>query len=221
MNEAKEPFRFFTRQNLTYLTAKRASNVTELLQGIRELPLSSIYYHTHHFLQQFEFLTPEPPNDFAYWITNVLQDEKLGERLASIDLRQFFRIRDIRDRLIEIIEQSLQEGSDGERRVPRGEEFSFMKAQTFVFQTKHVAHNLLEFRDSLKRISSYSIYYHMFESRLRLERDLSDFSVWLKDSLGEGELAANFAKLDPYTQTLESLRRNLIRQVDKRLEVIQ
>ena len=38
---------------------------------------------------QHQYLSPEPPNDFAYWVSNVLQEDRLGEQLAAIDLIQF------------------------------------------------------------------------------------------------------------------------------------
>ena len=218
MKKVNTSFRFVTRENLTYLTAKKAKNANELLAGIKEASQASIYHHTHHFLQQYEFLHPEPPNDFAYWLTNVLKDSILGERVASIDLRQFHRLSDIRDRIVQVLEEGLKQ-SDGERSVPPGAEFNFMTAQTFVIPTKYEARNLREFRDCLGRISVRSIYYHMFESRLRLEREDSDFAIWLRESLGEEALASSLNRLDPYTQTLEGLRRRLSRMISERLEV--
>jgi len=219
MNQkAKTPFHFFTRQNLTYLTAKKAKNARELMEGIRTVPAASIFHHTHHFLQQYEFLSPEPPNDFAYWLSNVLKDSVLGEKLAAIDLRQFHRMEDIRARLLQVMEEALGPSGGTDRHVPSGAEFNFMKAQTFVLPTKYVAKDLSEFRDCLFRISANSIYYHMFESRLRVEREVSDFSIWLQESLGETKLAEAINKLDPYTQTVEGLRRRLTRLISERLE---
>lgn len=214
---AKEPFHFYTRQNLTYLTGRKARNLQELLAGIKEASSATIYHHTHHYLQQHEFLSPEQPYDFAYWITNVLQDDVLGEKVASIDLRQFFRLHDIKARIIEIIEESIRENSDPNRTVPPGEEFHFMKAQTFVFPTKYIAHNLVEFKECLRSVTIFSIYYHMFESRLRLQQEYCDFSFWLSTSLSEDRLAREFMRLDPYTQTLENLRQTLIKLVERRL----
>lgn len=218
---AREPFRFYTRQNLIYLTGRKAKNLKELLEGIKEAPSATIYHHTHHYLQQYEFLVPEPPNDFAYWITHVLQDEILGEKIASIDLRQYYRLSDIKSKFIELIEDSIQKGSDPYRNVPPGEEFHFMKAQTYIFPTKYIAYNLKEFRDCLKSVTIYSLYYHMFESRLRLQQEYCDFSYWLDSALGETRLAKEIMKLDPYTRTLENLRRALIEMVEKRLKEMQ
>src|SRR3990170_5159138 len=96
----QEPFHFHTRQNLTYLTGRIAGDLSELLTGIKEAPSAAIYYHTHHFLERHDFLSPEPPNDFAYWLTQSLQDQMLGEQVASIDLREYFTLRDIRHKII-------------------------------------------------------------------------------------------------------------------------
>ena len=71
------PFYFYTRLNLVELLGTKARNVMELLKGIKGAPDASIYYHTHHFLQQHIFLSPEPPNDFAFWTKNVLGLDKL------------------------------------------------------------------------------------------------------------------------------------------------
>ncbi|MDD5428718.1 MAG: DUF5752 family protein, partial [Candidatus Omnitrophica bacterium] len=96
IKKSQEPFRFYTRLNLTELTGLKASNLGELLEGLKEAPESSIYHHTHRFLQQHHFLSPEPPNDFAYWVTGMLGEERLGEKLASIDIVRFTTINDLR-----------------------------------------------------------------------------------------------------------------------------
>src|SRR5574341_1684932 len=74
-------FRFNTKFDQTILLGKKARNVAELIDGIWSVPDASIYFHTHKFLQQHHYLSPEPPNDFAYWVTNVLNEETLGEHL--------------------------------------------------------------------------------------------------------------------------------------------
>ena len=215
--QAKEPFLFYTRQNLTYLTGKKARNLAELLAGIKDATDASIYHHTHHFLVRHEFLSPEPPNDFAYWITNILQDKVLGEEVASIDLREYSTLEDIRARIVDVIGRP--KGRDAgtfKHNAPAGEEFHFMETQSFVLPTRHVANDLREFKECLERVSIHSIYFHVFEARLR-QRD-SDFSLWLSSSLQEEKLANDFLQLDPYTQTLDNLRRSLIRLVENRLE---
>jgi hypothetical protein len=210
-------FRFYSRQSLIYLTGKKARNLSELLAGIAEAKESSIFHHTHHFLVYHDLLSPEPPNDFAYWIAHALQNRVLGEEVASIDLRACTNLESIRSNIIRVIKRVTGENTTRiDRNVQAGEEFHFMESQSFVFPTQYVAHSLAEFRRCLEEVSIQSIYFHVFEARLR-HRD-SEFSTWLTSSLKEDTLAIAFLHFDPYTQTLDNLRRTLIRLVDERLE---
>ncbi|MBI4518892.1 MAG: hypothetical protein HY699_24115 [Deltaproteobacteria bacterium] len=213
---AKQPFHFYSSLDLTLLTNRRARDLAELLAHLREVPGSVIYYHTHHFLVQHQYLSPEPPNDVAYWVTNVLQEDRLGEQLAAIDLVQFRTIRALRERLIAVIEAYLNERREL-RTAPEGEEFHFREAASFVLPTRHVANDLREFADCMEQIGFGSLAYHFFDARLRLERGENDFSEWLVKALGEHELARAIVRLDPYTYTLDGLRKEVVRLVRARL----
>ncbi|MFA5094139.1 MAG: DUF5752 family protein [Candidatus Omnitrophota bacterium] len=217
--KAKEPFVFYTRMHLTELTGLRASTLSQLLQLVKEVNGSCIYHHTHRFLQQHQHLSPEPPNDFAYWVTEVLGEDELGEKLASIDVIQFNTIRSLREKIAEAIESYLAENPMAKVRFSKeNEEFHFMKSISFVMPTKYVAHDLNDFVEILGKITIDSIYYHIFESRLRLEKNANDFSNWFLTSLGDDRLAAEISKLDPYTFTLEGLRNRVIRIVKIRID---
>lgn len=211
------PFRFSSSLNLSLLTNRRACDLAELLGHLRAVPGSVIYYHTHHFLAQHQYLSPEPPNDFAYWVTNVLQEDILGEQLAAIDLVQFRTIRELRERIITVIERYL-EASRQLRTAPAGEEFHFRESVTFIVPTAHVAHTLREFGDCMEQIGFGALVFHFFDARLRLERGANDFSEWLASVLGEQALAERIAHLDPYTYTLDGLRKEVIRLVHQRLQ---
>jgi len=209
-------FQFYTEMSLVELLGRKARNLTELLQGIKDVPGACIYHHTHKFLRQHHFLSPEPPNDFAYWTGSVYGDELLGERLASVDIIQFNSIRDLRDKFIAVIEEHLAENPE-QHNVFSGYEFHFMKARSFVISTGHEAFTLQEFLDIVKVIDAHSLYFHIFEARIRLERADNDFSFWLGMQLGEKELAQRIAQIDPYTITLEGLRKKIIRLIEERL----
>jgi hypothetical protein len=216
MNKAKEPFRFHTRLHLTELTGLRAMNLSQLLELIKDVPGSSIYHHTHRFLQQHQYLSPEPPNDFAYWVTEILGEDELGERLSSIDTISYSTIRGLRDKIVETISDYLKDNAMAKLRFAReGEEFYFIKSVSFILPTDYVASDLKEFADILKKVTIESIYFHVFESRLRLEKNDNDFSNWIGTSLGNKELAIRISKLDPYTHTLEGLRNNLVEMVER------
>jgi hypothetical protein len=202
------PFVFSTKFDQTILLGRKAASAEELLEGIREVPGSSIYFHTHKFLQQHHYLSPEPPNDFAYWISNVLNEQALGEILSSVDIVQFKQISDLREAFIRILEDRMkQPGRTAE--APPGEEFYFMGSRTFVVATPHRAASLKEFVEGLKAVSIHSLYYHVFDARLRLEREENDFSLWFR-KLGKETLADEMLRLDPYTHTLEGLRNRII-----------
>lgn len=201
-----------TKLDLHYLLGRKAKNAAELRAHLAEVPEMSVYYHTHRFLQQHHYLSPEPPNDFAYWVTGVLNDDLLGEQLASIDVVQFVTIEQIRRRILEILDAYCV-SAERAAEAPRGEEFHFMSCQTFAFPTPHRASTLHEFRDALGKVSINSLYFHMFDARLRPELGMNDFSVWLRDN-GYRALAEEINLLDPYSHTLEGLRKTLIKLVE-------
>jgi small-conductance mechanosensitive channel len=217
LKKAKEPFHFGSRTHLTELTGLKAKNLRELVDVLKRAPDAIIYYHTHHFLEQHHYLTPEPSNDFAIWVSDALGDEVLGERLASVDTFGFPNLGALRERLVAIIEEYLSSGSNFREAMP-GREFHFMKSVSVTLPTAYVVHDLREFVEALRKISLGSLYFHVFESRLRLGRGLNDFSIWLQDSLGESELGEEISRLDPYTYTLEGLRSALIQLIEKRIK---
>ncbi len=217
LKKAKEPFRFNGRTHLTELTGLKARNLTELRSVLITAPDAVVYYHTHRFLEEHHYLTPEPSNDFALWVKDALGDEVLGERLASIDTFEFPSLGALKEKLVAIINEHLAK-TPNLREVMEGGEFHFMKSVSVIFPTPYIAHDLREFVEALRRISLGALYFHIFESRLRLGRGKNDFTIWLNDSLGESELGEEIARLDPYTYTLEGLRSSLIRLIEKRIK---
>jgi hypothetical protein len=206
-------FEFYTSAELVFLTGRKAKNLQELLEGIKVSSDATIFYHTHRFLVQHQQISPEPPNDFAYWVSNILLDRLVGEKLASIDLIEFKTIPEIRKRIAEVIEGNLN--SNGTRSCPQGMEFHFMYSHIFVIDTGKRASNLKEFIEVVRTIPIRSIYFHMFQSRLMLGTGENDFSIWFKEILGEEKLASEISRIDPYTYTLEGLRNKIIRIVSE------
>jgi hypothetical protein len=216
VKKAREPFRFVDQVHLKELTAIKAKNLKELVDILKNTPDSIVHYHTHHFLEERHYLTPEPANDFAVWANDVLGEEILGEKLASIDVLEFPTMNALRNRVVNVIEQHVLSEQEM-REVPEGKEFYFIKWVSIVLATPHVARDLREFGEALGTLSPGSLYFHIIESRLRTGTLSNDFSVWL-DSLGEQELAEAAARLDPYTYTLEGVRSQLIKLVAKRIK---
>ena len=211
---SEKPFLFKTQLALPLLTGARAANVSQLRDGLKDASDSCIYYHTHNFLQRHHFLIAEPPNDFAFWVTHALQETGLGERLTAIDTIQFTRLAHLRDAIVSAIESHLATVKSL-RPAPEGSDFFFMNSRSFLLPTPYQAHNLESFAHALRKVSVHSIYHHVFEARLRLERG-NDFAEWL-GALGEKNLAWQITLMDPYTQTMESLRKRMLRLVERRL----
>jgi len=200
------PFRFYSQAHLVKVLGEKAHNIAELLEGIKTVPGSSIYYHTHRFLQQHHYLSPEPPNDFAYWVGNILNQAKLSEAIASVDTVSFVKIENLRQAFVRIITEYGPDRQDA--MCATGQEFYFRSCQTFVFPTNHEAGSLEEFLDQIQKVTVHSLYFHMFEAPLRLKKEESDFVAWFR-GLGEEDLAKKLARLDPYTMTLEGLRKRI------------
>lgn len=218
MEKIEQPFQFYTRLNLTESTGLRASTLEQLVTLLKDVPGSCVYHHTHRFLQQHEYLSPEPPNDFAYWTTEELGEPELGERLASIDIVQFGTIRALRDKLVATIEEFVQRNQGLRcKEAHPGREFYFNKSISFIASTPYRVTDLPGFVEALHRVTLDSIYFHIFEARLRLENEANDFSNWLEHSMGEKELADAVARLDPYTYALEDLRKAVIAIVERKV----
>ena len=217
LKKASEPFRFYARLHLKELTGLKASNLAELLDILKKAPDSVIYYHTHHFLEEYQYLTPEPANDFALWVSDVLGDDVLGEKLASIDTFGFPTIGALRARIIEVLEGYLSKKHE-KRKAPDGRDFYFIKSISTILPTPYIAHDLREFIEVLRKVSIDSLYYHIFEARLRLHKGVNDFSIWIEECLGDKDIADKLACLDPYNYTLEGLRSTIIQLVEKRIK---
>jgi hypothetical protein len=205
------PFQFKTKLDQPHLLGRKARNLSELLSGIQSVPTASIYHHTHRYLRQHHFLSPEPPNDFGYWITEALNEALLGERISSVDIVHFATLEELRDAFTRILQAHLK-ATERSPIAPAGQEFHFVAARTYVLTTPYVAHTPSEFRTLLRQIDINSLHFHIFEARLGLGNRENDFAAWFRE-LGRTELADKITRLDPYTHTLEGLRNTLIQLV--------
>ncbi len=204
-----EGFVFYTERRLVALTGVRASNLEDLLNGLRRVAGSSIFYHTHHMYLSHHFETPAFSNDFSLWVSEALQEGKLGEQLSAIDLLSFTSIRELRAAIISTIEKGIGENGRRKRECPPNDEFHFCRSKSFIMPTGIVAADPAEFFRALPLVSNVSLFFHFFEARLRLERPTNDFSQWLAWR-GETGLAKAIDALDPYSVTLDELRRKII-----------
>ena len=204
-----ESFAFYTERRLVELTGLRAVNLEQLIQSLKEVPGSCIFYHTHHMYLAHHFETPVFSNDFALWVSEALQEEALGEKLAAIDLLSFTSVRELREAIVRTIERHVSTDGDLLRGCPPGDELHFCRSKSFAMPTGFVANSPEEFFEILPRVSNTSIFFHFFEARLRLGRMTNDFSDWLRGR-GETAVADRIDALDPYISTLDEFKQRII-----------
>jgi hypothetical protein len=211
------PFRFHTELRLVALTGERATTLEELLELLRHVPGSSIFYHTHHEFLVHHFERPNFRNDFALWVEEALQEDELSEKLVAVDLLDHTTILSLREALIHQIESHIETNRAYGRRCPPGDEFHFCRAKSFVLPSGLQANDPAEFFRMLSRISNNSVSFHFLEARLRLGRPSNDFSDWL-EAQGETSLAESIQRLNPYEVTLDELRAQIARLGEARFK---
>lgn len=204
-----EPFVFYTERRLVVLTGRRAWSLAQLLDHLREVSGSSVFYHTHYLYLTHHFEKPRFYNEFAEWVSEALQEERLAEQLAAIDLLSITSIRDLREALIADIEKHIRL-TPSQRNCPAGDEFHFCEAKSFIMPTGLVAHDVPEFFQRVACVTNSCLHFHFFEARLRLGRSTNDFSRWLQ-AAGEPRLARAVDRLHPYSMTLDELKDKIVR----------
>ena len=207
---AKSPFIFMSAAHLLRIGRERANNLGELLEALRVVPDDSIFQHTFRTLQEHHFIREGFSNDFAHWAFAACNEVSLAERLASLDVREFTSLPSLRERIIKIVEDYVQQNPRSRERTAL-EPFYFCASDTIVLPTELSANNLEEFIDTIEKVSLHSVHYHFIEARLRLKLTSNDFSVWLERELELPALAERLNRIDIYTSTLQDVRRQIVR----------
>jgi hypothetical protein len=206
-----EPFEFMQSISVLKSTGKKAKNLRELWNAIEEASNESISYHTYQYFLKARMF--EYTNDFAEWTSESLGERVLAEHLSSIDPYEFTDIHDLRNKLLEVIDDYLEAFPESKEVIP-GNEFYFNETITMVFPVGIRAHNLAEFLIAIRYIEAGSIYYHFYDARSRPDgRD--DFSRWFEDGLVKKDLAEQIRAIDPFMHTLEAIRQHIVEAVDE------
>ncbi len=191
------------------LLGKKADNELQLMEILEDVPEDCIYYHTHSYFLRHFYLAGQYPNDFANWAAIQVRDRVLGEKLGMVTPSADKTFDNIRTELIDIIDKHLSSISIIPA-VAYGEPFYFMRSRIIEVPLGVSAGNLKEFTEAMKNVHASAIYNHIFESRLRVRKGKSDFSIWLDEVLGVGGLAEKIERIDCYMYSLEDLRAKII-----------
>lgn len=211
MNQTEgNPFEIKDCAMLVIATGKSARNLRELRDNLFNISSGSIYYHFWGHLLQPKFEEPEYNNDFAAWVRHSLHDPILAERLSVINPIEFLDIENLRARLIELIEERLEE-SELILWAMADQQFYFLQSKTVVFYTRKIINRPEEWIDIISQLSVGSIFYHFIDARRRNPERIDDLRNWLL-RLGEERCAPLIAELnaiDPYFSSLTELRSRL------------
>ena len=207
MGKKIEAFEFKQCVSILKSTGRHAKNLKEMRKAISQVGDESIFHHVHQYFLKGHIL--EYTNDFAQWAGETLEERALAERLSIIDPYTFTSISGVRKELIREIDAFMKdfpEPSD----VVSGNEFYFNETVSLVFPVGVRTRNLAEFLVAIEHIDPGSIYYHFYDSRVRLgEGVVDDFSRWIEHTLGRKNLADRIRAIDPFMHSIENIREHI------------
>jgi hypothetical protein len=212
---ASEPFEFVTASYLIRIGGQEAVNLQSLEQGIENCSDASMFYHTFQSLGRHHFLIEGFSNDFAQWVLACCNRPALAERLASLDIRDYLSIAELRGDLKRILAEFCAE-HPREAAQSAFEKFYFCEAMEEEIPLGS-AWTLEEFRQGLEELPHASLQFHFLTSRLRLHLRTNDFSHWFDEALGLARLARSVERIDIYTNTLDAVRNRIVKLVEREL----
>lgn len=198
------PFRFIASLPLIGLTGRSAANVVELLGQLRGATDAMLSYQTYHYHREYPWLGPRYPSRIAYWVSEVLRERALGERLAMIDLRTTAGFADLREQFVSMIDAYLN-GKPTVRDAPPGLELSLCEATSTLVPTGRTAATPDEFLCGLEASTPDEVFHHLIEARWPAHTVEHDPMWWLEQG-GHAAMAERLRSLQPFVFTLEELR---------------
>ena len=207
--EAASPFRVRDCALIAMASGRRAQNLRELRDILQTIDESSIYHHFWGNRLRPRFDDPEYQNDFASWANRELRDGKVAERLGVIDPTVHDTLEELRQELIDVIEQRLDETEQVAWSKP-DRQFNFLTSTIVVFDTTLQMKQPIDLVTSVPAMSPSSIFYHVIDARRRTPGSVDDIRSWLCGLDGEyQDLCDEIAKLDPFFSSLTELRDQL------------
>ena len=118
----------------TVATGRRARTLRELRDNLRDVHSGSVYHHFWGTLLRPQSFDREYNNDFANWCHRSLHDNRVAERLAVVDPADYPDIEDLRQELIDVIEERLDE-TEVVLIAPADQQFHFVRSIIVEFDT--------------------------------------------------------------------------------------
>jgi hypothetical protein len=208
-NADTEPFIVKDCALLNIATGKKAANLKEMRDHLLAIPLGCIYHHFWGGLLRHRFDQPEYNNDFAEWVRYALQDNILAERLSIIDPAASADLESLRQELLEVIEQRLDE-TETITWAALNMQFHFVGSHILVFDTGETIEAPEDLPAAVSKMAVGSLFYHFIDARRRSPEMMDDFRLWLRPCGDHYEdLCSQLASVDPYFVSLAELRTEL------------
>ncbi len=190
-------------------TGRRAQTLREMRDILRDIHPGCIYHHFWGTLLRPQVVDREYNNDFAMWCHHNLHDSAAAERLAVIDPADFPDLEELRQEVIEVIDERLDE-TELMLFARADQQFHFARSVIVVFDTHKRLSEPRELVEALPQMSVGSVFYHFIDARRRESNGVDDFRAWLMGLGPEyAELCDSVAEIDPYFESLFTLRERL------------
>ncbi len=200
-----EPFEIKDCALAAIATGQKAQNLKELRDCIETVVPGCIAYHFWAGKLRPRFDDPEFNNDFAAWASHALHDKVLAERLGMIDPTSFDRREDMKQELLDIIEERLDENEH----IPwtsADQQFYFITSQIVIFSARKTIVKPDELVSVVPEMTSSSIFYHFIDARRRTFGHIDDFRAWLYGfEDGYRDLCDILSNVGPFFSTLAQL----------------
>ncbi|MCL4500453.1 MAG: DUF5752 family protein [Deltaproteobacteria bacterium] len=191
-------------------TGKKAINLRELLQHLQEMSEPVLEYHLWQSRLTLTQTAVEYTNDFALWAAKALNDPNLAERLSSLDPFEYEEPAQIREALVDMLEEYLWDFPFNPEVRP-GFELYFCEASSVIMPSGISAQTLRQFCAAIQTVGLDSVYYHFVEARRRLrDRKLDDFSHWIETNFDMPELVSGMRGIDIFFYTLSEIRDTIL-----------
>ncbi|HLT58315.1 MAG TPA: DUF5752 family protein [Limnochordales bacterium] len=202
----REAFRIKDCSLVTIATGRHAQNLRELRDHLAAVDAMVVYSHFWLGRLQPRYDEMEYVNDFAAWAFRALHDYVLGERLAMVDPSEFDDLDELRQEVLDLVEERLDEREMVPWARP-GQRFDFLRAQMVVFDTYQRISRPEELPAAVLRFSPGSLFYHLIDARRRRPDGLDDLRAWLVAwGLGDSPLVQELAGVDWHFLSLTELR---------------
>jgi len=191
-------------------TGEKAYNLRDLHDRLQRVDDQSImFFHFWDGLLRPDFIDPEYQNDFASWAYHDLHDRRLAEQLSILNPSKFSTMRELRERVIQILEDHMDEGGF-DSRIDAENPFFLMRSQIVIFDTQKRLETPEELGRFIPHMSPGSVFYHFIDACRRTRSGHNDFSEWLWTwNEDHRQLGNAIAAMDPYFKSLLEIREQL------------